>query len=169
MMGAEDVMNKLIKELFDKKFIDCEISALGALLAGEISAVEAYNEIIQKVKDINLIPTLQECRDSHALRIRTLRIRLKDLGVTPRKDAGFMGALIRFIEGGAAMIGDRTALQVLAVGENYGSEQYQLYLRALAPASWRLVTEELVPSQRKTEHVMKLLCALLRINLKEPW
>lgn len=154
-------MSQAIKELFDKELLGDEISALTVLQAGEISAVAAYDQALHRVKDVEVLPILYDCRNSHALRVEILGVRLKDLGAASKEKAGFLAELFKFIEGGATMIGDQTAMKVLSAVENFGSQQYRSCMRALAPDSWKIVEEELLPSQRCTDLTMQFVCTNL--------
>ena len=154
-------MSQAIKELMNRQLIACEISALSELQSGEISAVESYDLAIKKIRDAELIPTLETCRNAHAQRERILKDLLHDLGAAPRKGSGWWGGLAHAVESSAAWLGDRTAVAVLSAGEEYGSSQYQAHLSALGQHAWKIVHDELMPAQKKTQQTMILLTAWL--------
>lgn len=156
-------VNVSIKDLLNKEFLrDKEVHALDVLLAGEIAAVEAYNLAIQRVKDVMVIPTLEECRNSHAMRIQFLRDRVERLGAEPPETGGWWGSAARFAEGGASIISDRVAMSVLAAGEDFGYEQYIQHMKDMDSYSYEIAKSQLLPAQSKTLQTMTLLCAWMR-------
>ena len=159
-------MNQSIKELLDKNLLGGEVAALNSLLSGEITAVEAYKQAIQNVKDSELILTLQNCLNSHALRVQQLKDCLEYLGASPRETAGLWGGVARLVEGGASMMSDSAAITVLAAGEDYGLREYETHIDRLDPTSSKVVTEQLLPAQRMTHWTISLLRASLKSNEK---
>ncbi|HEY9787277.1 MAG TPA: DUF2383 domain-containing protein [Candidatus Obscuribacterales bacterium] len=155
-------MNEPIKERLQKELFDTEVSTLNILLGGEMSAVDSYDEAIHRVRDAELIPTLVECRESHALRAERLRQRLIDLGAHPKANAGIWGGIAKIAEAGASIVGDRAAIAILAGGEEYGLDQYTTYQQRLDSESSKLVEDELLPEQMKTQRTLSVLSALLR-------
>jgi hypothetical protein len=156
-------LNENMKDLLTRGFIHGkEVRALSALLAGEISAVEAYNVAIENVKDVQLISTLEASRNSHALRVATLQERIEILGEDPLESSGWWGAVARFVEHSATLISDRVAMSVLAAGEDYGFGQYEQNMTDLDADSFSVAENELLPAQGRTLQTILLLCALLR-------
>lgn len=160
-------MNMSIKELLDNEFLhDKEIHALNSLLSGEISALEAYNLAIQKIKDQDLVSTLERCRDSHALKMLCLMGRMEELGHSPPKSAGWWGTMVSLVEGAATMLSDKIAINILTAGEEFGFEQYEHHMKDLDSKSYALVKTELLPAQGRTLQTMQLLCVWLRSEEK---
>jgi hypothetical protein len=155
-------MRQIIREIIDRELIGGEIAALGLLQEGEMSAVAAYDQAIQRVKDEHVMPILYSCRNSHALRAEILGVRLKAIGGTPRNSAGLIGGFITLVEGGAALLGKRPAVKFLSTVENIGTEQYQACMKSLAPDSWKIVDEELLPGQKKTDLTMHLVDSYIK-------
>ncbi len=155
--------NLSIKEILGREFLDNkELTALSALLAGELSAIQAYNMAIDKVRNKHLIPTLEECRNSHALRVQPLRERMEAHGAPALRNAGWWGSFVSAVENGATFISDRVAMSVLCAGEDYGFEQYEKNMKDLDSESYELVDSELLPAQSQTLQTMTLLCAYLK-------
>ncbi|MBS1983603.1 MAG: ferritin-like domain-containing protein [Bdellovibrionales bacterium] len=159
--------NQTYKDLFDKALSNDEINALAALQVGEISAVQAYDQALDRVKNMELVPTLEECRESHAQRAAMLRVRLRELGANPLKDGGLLGGLASIVESAACTLGDQRGIEVLAKGESIGTEKYESYMGALDAESWHLVKEELWPLQKRTEQMMSLLCNVHEGDMKK--
>jgi hypothetical protein len=157
-----------LKEILDRQLQKGrETSAVQSLLEGEISAVESYDVALKKVRDMNLVPVLEQCRKSHAQRAETLRNRIKKISETYLDSSGSWGAVARFVERGAAAIGDRVAMSVLAAGENYGFIQYEQHLKDLDAETFEVVQTELLPEQGDTLETMSLLCAFMKTHAQE--
>lgn len=157
--------NLSIKEILGREFLDNkELTALSALIAGELSAIQAYNLAIEKVRNKHLIPTLEECRNSHAVRVQPLRERMEAHGAPALRDAGWWGSFVSAVENGATFISDRVAMSVLCAGEDYGFEQYEKNMKDLDSESYDLVDGELLPAQAQTLQTMSLLCAYLKVE-----
>lgn len=150
-----------MKEHLNKELQHGEVAALSTLLSGEIAAVDTYNFAMQHIRDIDLIPTLETCRNSHAVRVQFLQNRLHELGASHAKTAGMWGALTKTIEKCACMMGDKVALSVLAAGEDFGYDQYNNNLSSLDVDSRDLVETELLPMQARTLETMRMLCAFI--------
>jgi len=154
-----------LKDLLTREFLhNKEIGALSTLLCGEISAVEAYNLAIENVKDESLLPVLEECRNSHAMRVVTLQDRMEYLQENALESSGWWGALARFVEGSATIISDKVALSVLAAGEDYGFTQYEQHIKDLDSETFDVALSELLPEQGKTLHAINNLCNGLHKN-----
>ncbi|CAM6002448.1 unnamed protein product [Sphagnum balticum] len=140
-----------------------EVHALNALFTGEHAAVDMYELAIRKVKDQELIPVLETCRDSHAVKVKELREQLQKLGDREGESTGWFGALATAVEGGATIFGDRAVLSLLAAGEGYGLEQTKECMAKVDDdESFDFVEHELLPEQLKTCHTMQALCAWLK-------
>lgn len=152
-------MSQVAKDILQKNLRGGEVSALNSLLSGEISAVENYNHAIQQVKDISLIPTLEDCRNSHAIRVAKLKERICELGGSSSDDSGVWGTVTALVEGTAALFGDRVVVAVLAGGEEYGTQQYNDNIEQLDMQSRKVVRKELLPAQKATQHLASRLNA----------
>lgn len=124
------------------------------------------NLALQKVRNEDLIPTLEDCRNSHALRIQPLRERMEEHGAPPLRTAGWWGSFVAAIENGATFISDRVAMSVLATGEEYGIEQYEEHMKNLDSKSYTLVEDELLPAQAQTMQTMTQQHAQGRIQIQ---
>lgn len=160
-------LQESMRELLQKELQHGEVAALSTLLSGEIAAVDNYNHAIQHVRDTELIPTLENCRNSHAMRVQILQSRLEEMGAQHLKSAGVWGRLTRFIENLGSMISDKFALSVLAAGEDFGFEQYHSHRSSLDVDSRDLVERELLPMQSRTLETMSMLCGFLSEEKKD--
>jgi len=134
-------------------YSDHSIDALNALLRGELSAIETYEQALAKFGE-DAPHELQDCLDSHRMRAHRLTLRIYDLGGTPAEGSGLWGAFARVFEGGATMFGRTSTVAALEEGEDHGLGLYENRLKDLDPESLRLVGGELQFEQRATHATM---------------
>ncbi len=125
------------------------IELLNALLRGEISAVETYDQVIEQYRDPSM-PSLYENRASHYERLAILRKRIGMLGGEPDESSGAWGGFAKLVEGGAKLFGKAAALAALEEGEEHGLNDYRSALGHLDAMSRALVEFELLPAQERS-------------------
>jgi demethoxyubiquinone hydroxylase (CLK1/Coq7/Cat5 family) len=133
------------------------VGALNELLEGEISAVETYRQALAKVDDPLARRDLVACEQTHEKHVMVLRERISELGGTPTRTSGVWGTFARLVEGGARLLGDKTAIAALEEGEDHGLKIYRKHLGALDPESRRVIEEELLPEQERTHAMLSSL------------
>ena len=132
------------------------LDALNALLRGERSAVETYQQAIAKFGSD--APTeLNECMRSHHHRVEQLIVRIYDLGGHPDDGSGPWGAFAMLFEGGAAVFGRASAIAALEQGEDHGLALYHERIKDLDAESLNLVQAELFQEQQATHAAMRAL------------
>ena len=131
------------------------IDRLNGLLRGEISAVETYNQVMEKSDCDSMRETLELCQVDHAKRVQILKGRIEQLGGVPAEGSGVWGTMARLFEAGAAAFGLRAALDMLEEGEDHGIETYRTQMFKLDPDELRLVETQLLPSQEQTHRVIR--------------
>jgi hypothetical protein len=136
---------------------DKTVDALNGFLRGEMSAVETYQQAIDKLGGSSTLMQLEDCRRSHEQRIAKLRAQVESLGGVPADDSGTWGAFARLVEGGAKTFGERAAVAALEEGEDHGLKLYRDDLDKLDAASRRLVETDLLPAQERTHQFMSAL------------
>ena len=170
-------MHNAIKEMLADKLAVDEVKALNNLLTAEYSALEAYEEAIQKVNNVKLIPALVHCRESHAQNVLCIRAHIEKLGGTPVTGAGLIGGLTKLVEDGASLFGDEAAIAVVVGAEDFCLKEYATNMNALSPESWDLMKDEPFTEHKKTHKaIYKLylkLCGsgkeLVFINALSVW
>ncbi len=133
--------------------------ALNALLRGELSAVETFEQAIAKF-GTDAPHELTACLQSHQMRVQKLTVRIYDLGGKPAEGSGLWGAFAKLVEGGAAIFGRKSALAALEEGEDHGLAQYRERLEDLDVESRSLIESELLPEQIKTHDAVRNLYRL---------
>ncbi len=134
------------------------VKEFNALLRGEISAVETYDQAIDKVEaDGALSAELERCRMAHQYRVIRLSDAIRLRGGDPATSSGAWGAFAKLFEGGAALLGRASAIAVLERVEDHGLKEYRERLGKLDPSGRSLVVEDLLPGQSGTQGVVRRL------------
>ncbi len=131
-----------------------DIKQLNSFLRGELSAVETYQQCIEKVENENVRSQLLGLQESHRTRVVLLKERVVALGGSPEESAGAWGGLAKLAEGGAKMFGAAAAVSVLEEGEDHGLSDYRNDLENLSPAERLFVESKLLPEQQKSHDVL---------------
>ena len=132
------------------------IDALNALLQGELSAIETYEQAMAKFGDESPID-LKHSLDSHRLRSQQITVRIYDLGGKPAETSGVWGTFAGLVEGGAALFGRKSALAALEEGEDHGLALYRDRLDDLDQESRSMAESRLLPEQMKSHDNMRNL------------
>lgn len=121
------------------------------LIRGEISAVESFDTVINKVKDPAELNRLAEIRQDHQRAVEVLQ-QFADAGVEGKTDSsGPWGTFTTAFAGGASLFGDKAAVNALKIGEQHGLNEYKEALAdgGVRPEVRRIIETELIPSQER--------------------
>jgi uncharacterized protein (TIGR02284 family) len=124
-----------------------DTDTLNALLRGEISATETYNQELEKFSGQPEEAELRRMRDDHREAANTLRQHVHLHGDTPSTSSGWWGAWAKCVEGTAKLFGKTAALKALKEGEEHGVKEYQQALDAedIASDCKGLISTQLLP------------------------
>jgi hypothetical protein len=137
---------------------DNDIDHLNSFLRGELSAVETYNQAIQKLAgEPAVVTSLQQSRGSHMRRAEMLRSEIRRLGGEPADGSGLWGGFAKLVEGGAKVFGKKAAVAALEEGEDHGRDDYKRDLDDLSPQVRMFVQSQLVPEQQRTHDALSQL------------
>lgn len=131
-------------------------SILNSLLIEEVTAADAYKQVIQKLPNIDIKAELEELHIAHSKRAQKLKKRLREMAATP-VDKSFRRAPLDKIFSGAA---DDLATRVLTFFENVEIGVLSLYQSSLSELdnlSLSLVQSDLIPEQDVTHNVVYTL------------
>lgn len=138
--------------------ISQDVDQLNSFLRGELSAVETYDQCLEKLTDEpQLAKVLRDCRESHDRRAQLLRREIQRLGGEAAVSSGLWGGFAKLIEGGAKAFGKKAAIAALEEGEDHGRDDYQRDLNELGPDAVNLVRNKLLPEQLRTHEVLSNL------------
>jgi hypothetical protein len=129
---------------------------LNALLRGELSAVETYDQVLKKLP-WDEIPELRVNRDCHFRRTQLLANAIQFKGGTPETTSGAWGALAQAATGGAKLFGRDAMIAILEEGEDRGLADYRTAMEAGDEELRQLIGVELLPAQKRTHERMSLL------------
>ncbi|WP_193212903.1 DUF2383 domain-containing protein [Luteolibacter marinus] len=132
------------------------IDVCNSLLRGELSAVETYNQAIEKHAGTPEATELARVRDEHARSVAKLRANVSEMGGIPSTDSGAWGIFAKAVQGTANLFGEDSALAALKQGEEHGRKEYH---EALADDEVMTECKELFRSDllmRIEEHIATL-------------
>jgi demethoxyubiquinone hydroxylase (CLK1/Coq7/Cat5 family) len=137
----------------DKQVVD----TLNKFLRGELSAVETYQQAIEKLRDSAFVRELSELCRAHEDRVQFLRQEISRLGGRPADSSGPWGGFAKLIEGGAKLFGEKAAISALEEGEDHGLKLYRGDLDKLDPTTGQLVENRLLADQERSHRIMSAL------------
>lgn len=101
------------------------IDVCNSLLRGELSAVETYQQAIEKFQDDPELSALEQILADHEGSVVELRRHLAEMGAEPSTGSGAWGGFAKAVEGSAKLFGESPALTALAAGEEHGIDEYR--------------------------------------------
>lgn len=133
------------------------IDICNGLLRGERSAVETYDQALEKYADEPaVVSELTRIRGEHAEAVRELEGNVRSMGGTPEDSSGAWGAFANTVQGAANLFGAGSALEALQQGEKAGMGDYEKALENedVMPECKGLIRAKLLPPLR--EHISTL-------------
>lgn len=123
------------------------------LIRGEMSAVQSFDTVIDKIRSDKDRETLRSIRQDHVQAIETLkRYAASDFKASEvTTSSGPWGNFASAFAGGASFFGDKVAIKALKLGEEHGINEYRELLKnsSINPEVRRVVENELLPQQEK--------------------
>ena len=134
---------------------------LNALLRGEISAIETYQQAMAKINGSGQAADLRGIHDEHIDAANILRKHIHGYGGQPEKSSGAWGSFAKAVEGTAAVFGATAALKALKEGEEQGIADYESALNDenLPADCKRLIESTLLPQTRAHIPVLENMMA----------
>jgi uncharacterized protein (TIGR02284 family) len=131
--------------------VDKTVDQLNSLLRGEISAVETYQQAIEKVGDDHAsdATALRAIAQEHGADAQALREAIEQLGAEADDSSGAWGAWAKTVQGVAKLFGDASALKALKEGEEHGLKDYEEAIDDVDPVSRALIVSRLIPNQKR--------------------
>lgn len=96
-----------------------------ALLRGERSAVQTYDQAIEKFSGEPEVHRLHDLRREHVASVEDLEARVLEMGGAPDQDSGAWGTFANTVQAAANLFGENAALTALLQGENHGRKDYE--------------------------------------------
>ncbi len=128
---------------------------LNKILRGEISAVEAYQQVIEKFSADAESLQLSRFQNEHSRAVAKLKECIQNSLEVPSPDSGVWGTAVATIVGAAKLAGNKASLKSLLEGEEHGLKEYEEVLKMnLAPEERDLVERDLKPALK--QHIAEL-------------
>ena len=126
------------------------INVLNELLRGEISAVETYQQAMDKIGSDPGASELRQLHDEHRNAANTLRQHIHSHDGTPDHGSGAWGTWAKAVTGVAKLFGNTAALKALKEGEEHGIKNYEKALedKDLPEECKTLIRSQLLPKTR---------------------
>jgi rubrerythrin len=105
------------------------IDVCNSLLRGELSAIETYNQALEKFDSETERSALRSIQNDHQNSASRLRDHIIEMGAEPAAESGAWGTFAKAVEGTAKMLGESPALAALKQGEEHGIDEYEEALR----------------------------------------
>lgn len=126
---------------------------LNSLLRGEMSALQTYGQVLDKLKDNDApgVETIHQLRRDHRDAAQALQRFVQLQGDEPSRDSGPWGAFAKTVTGTAKVFGNTAALKALKEGEEHGVKEYEDALKDehLPADALSLIRDTLLPRQRQ--------------------
>jgi uncharacterized protein (TIGR02284 family) len=129
---------------------------LNSLLRGELSAVETYEQALQKVGAEPGAFDLRRIDAEHREAVNMLRRQIRQRGGKPSAGSAAWGGWARAVEGTAKVFGNKVALEALKGGEEHGISSYERALQdgKLDPECRQMISARLLPQTRSHLQVL---------------
>jgi uncharacterized protein (TIGR02284 family) len=135
-----------------------DIDKLNSFLRGERSAVETYNQAIEKLDDDpHLQQRLRSLCESHSARVGILSSRIRALGGKPDETSGAWGSFAKLVEGSAKLFGKSAAIAALEEGEDHGKRLYEDNLDELSTDIREFIRMKILPEQLRTHDALSAI------------
>lgn len=123
---------------------------LNELLRGAISAVETYNQALEKFGTSSSGAFLRSAKADHEAAVAEIRELVTAAGGTPVASSGAWGTWAEAVTGAAKALGEEAALKILKEGEEHGIKEYDEVLQdAEVPASLKAsIRSKYIPQQK---------------------
>lgn len=135
-------------------------SYLNKILRGEISAVEAYEQVIPTFQNKADRDRLTEIRDEHDRIVEKLKVLVEHTRFAPEEASGPWGTVVTTIVGAAKLVSNTISLVTLMEGEEHGLRLYNEALSLNLSFDERdVIAIEIMPLLKKhiatLEHMVK--------------
>jgi len=145
-----------MSEVNDPPHAGCNRDVLAALLRGELSAVETYDQAMSHFEDQHVLTDLLKIREDHARAAEFLRERVVRFGGSPPEAPGLWSTFAALVGGAAGAVNPAPALSALRQGEEHEANGYEdaLTHEGVDPECKSAIRAELLPQVR--QHVEQL-------------
>ncbi len=138
---------------------DSKPTHLDDLIRGEMSAVEVYNQVLEKATDAKETTKLRAIRKDHENAVASLRRYANADVKADAKTSGAWGTFAEAWTGSAKLMGNKAAIKALEEGEEHGISEYKEALadKNISTDLKNLIKVNLLPKQEAHLHTLKTL------------
>jgi len=124
---------------------------LDEILRGEISAVEAYGQVIEKVSHDPEVFRLEQFKEDHKRAADHWEKEARISGFIPEQSSSIWGTVVEAFVGLSKLAGEETALKALLKGEEHGLSNYEKMLESdnLTAFHKKEITDVFIPNQQR--------------------
>lgn len=124
---------------------------INKVLRGELSAVEAYDQVLESFSEEPETSLLLHFRTEHEDSVRQLKAMVQHEGREPSEGSGIWGTVVAAVVGTGKLFGNHAALVALKEGEERGLEDYESLLQEeeLGAEDRSVIQHKLIPRQEK--------------------
>ena len=135
------------------------VKKLNSLLQGELSAVETYQQALEKIGEDADAMQLRDLHQEHVEAANLLRQHVHQHGGQPEHGSGPWGAFAKAVESTAKLFGNSAALKALKAGEERGVKDYESAVQdpEMPSDCQMLIRADILPRARTHLHVLDRL------------
>lgn len=128
-----------------------QVSSLRTVLRGEISAVEAYQMMMDNIENDSEIHRVKEFLKDHQTAVNFWQRQVSDERVEPDISSGPWGILVETFMGSAKLFGNVAAMKAIKEDEEHGLHKYRELLKDknLSIDQKGYIRNVLIPSQKR--------------------
>ncbi len=136
--------------------IEDTIDDLNKLLEFELGARDTYQQNLSSANEKSFSKVLQENRENHGERVKSLQDAIKKLNGQVVATAKMWGAFGKLVGGATAAINDKTTIDVLASGEESLLQEYKAMLEKRGNSA---ILSQLLAKQEESRRLIDQLKA----------
>ena len=127
------------------------IDNMEEVLRGEMSAVEAYEQVIEKIDETPEVIHLRELLINHREAVSYWKRQVRTEHATPDNFSGTWGVFVETFVGVAKLLGSTATLKALKEGEEHGLSQYENLLEdeSASLVNKNYIRNVLIPNQKR--------------------
>lgn len=130
---------------------ETRINNMEDILRGELSAIEAYQQVMETVNDNPEVTRLTEFLADHREAASYWKKKVRVEHETPDSMSGAWGTFVQAFVGSAKLLGNTAALKALKEGEEHGLNQYENLLAEddISAVDKDHLRKVLIPNQKR--------------------
>lgn len=126
-------------------------SKLKDVIQGEISALETYDQVLEKFSGAPEASHLKAIREDHSEVLNALKGHYRDEGNSAPSGSGIWGGIAKTVTGTAKLAGEKASVKALKEGEEHGEKEYKdlLSCEGLPSDVSSFIKEVAIPNQKR--------------------